>query len=104
MFANILIEDNTFEECSGPNIVASSVRGLVIRGNRFIRPQHDKPPETGASYQIAKSAVVWVAESDNVALKDNSIVDPGPFAGEQVIMGRGVKTVPASESPATKSP
>jgi hypothetical protein len=104
VFANILIEDNTFEECSGPNIVASSVRGLTIRGNRFIRPQHDKPPETGASYQIAKDAVMWVAESGGVELKDNSIVDPGPFAGEQVIMGHGVKTVPASESPSTKSP
>ena len=104
VFANILIEDNTFEECSGPNIVASSVGGLAIRGNRFIRPQHDKPPDTGASYRIAKSAVMWIAESDDVDLKDNSVVDPGPFAGEQVIVGHAVKTVPASKSPSSKSP
>ena len=104
VFANILIEENTFEECSGPNIVASSVHGLTIRGNRFIRAQHDKPPETGASYQIAKSAIVWIAESDEVDLQNDSVIDPGPFAGKQMIIGHGVKTVPTGEARATKSP
>ena len=104
VFANILIEENTFEECSGPNIVASSVHGLTIRGNRFIRAQHDKPPETGASYQIAKSAIVWIAESDEVDLQNDSVIDPGPFAGKQMIIGHGVKTVPTRDARATKLP
>ncbi|RYD63527.1 MAG: right-handed parallel beta-helix repeat-containing protein, partial [Verrucomicrobiaceae bacterium] len=41
VFANIVIEDNTFEDCSGPNLVISSTQGVKIRGNRFIRPHHN---------------------------------------------------------------
>jgi hypothetical protein len=98
VFANILIEDNSFEECSGPNIVASSVSGLTIRGNRFIRPQHDKPPETGASYGIPKNSVMWISECDDVDLRENAMGDPGPFAGEPVKIETSVKMVPGGNS------
>jgi hypothetical protein len=83
----VVIEDNTFEDCSGPNVVISSARGVTLRGNRFLRPQHDQPPDTGASYQIPNRAVVWIAESQGLELKNNETKDPGPFAaGEPVQM------------------
>lgn len=93
VFANLVIEDNVFEECLGPNVVVSSARGVTIRGNRFIRPQHDKPPDTGASFQIANNAVIWIAESENVDLQNNEVRETGSFAGEPVQWGRGVKSV-----------
>lgn len=93
VFANILIEDNVFEECSGPNLVISSTQGVTIRGNRFVRPMHDKPADTGASFDIAKDAVIWVAESEGIELQNNPITEPGPFLGESVQLVRGVKNV-----------
>jgi len=85
VFANVVIEDNTFEDCSGPNLVISSARGVKVTGNRFIRPHHDKPDGTGASYGIAGNAVIWTTRCEDVEMKDNPITDPGSFCGEQVV-------------------
>ena len=93
VFANVTIEDNIFEECSGPNVVLSSARGVVVRGNRFVRPLHEAPPATGASYHIANNAVIWIAESEDVELSKNEITELGPFAGEAVQLARGVKGI-----------
>ncbi len=93
VFANVVIEDNVFEECSGPNVVLTSARGVVLRGNRFLRPQHDQPPSTGASFAIPANAVIWIANSDDVELRANEISDPGPFAGELIQTSRGTSNV-----------
>ena len=84
VFANIVIEDNVFEECSGPNVVITSTRGVTVRGNRFVRPFHDKPPDTGANFHIPGNAVIWVTNSEDVHVEKNEIVEPGSFAGELV--------------------
>ncbi|MCW1924085.1 right-handed parallel beta-helix repeat-containing protein [Luteolibacter arcticus] len=85
VFANIVIEDNTFEDCSGPNLVISSAKGVKVRGNRFIRPHHDKPDGTGGSYGIASNAVIWTAQCEDVEMKNNPITEPGSFCGEKVV-------------------
>lgn len=79
IFMNLVIEDNVFEDCSGPNLVMSSVQGAVVKGNRFIRPGHENPNPTGASYGIAKDAVVWIAECEGLQMEKNPAIDPGPF-------------------------
>ena len=93
IFTNLVIEDNVFEDCSGPNLVMSSVRGAVVKGNRFIRPGHEMPNATGASYGIAKDAVVWIAECEGLQIEGNPVSAPGPFA-KQVEVIRP-PTVPA---------
>jgi len=93
IFTNLVIEDNVFEDCSGPNLVLSSARGVKVSGNRFVRPQQDKPPETGASYHIPANAVIWLGISENVELKDNAISELGSFAGEPVQIAESVKNV-----------
>ncbi|WP_035606030.1 right-handed parallel beta-helix repeat-containing protein [Haloferula sp. BvORR071] len=82
IFQNLVIEDNTFEDCSGPNLVMSSVRGANVKGNRFVRAQHDSPPATGASYGIASNSVIWTAQCEDVTLESNEMIEVGEFAKE----------------------
>jgi hypothetical protein len=86
IFANVIIEDNIFEDCSGPNLVISSAQGVKVRGNRFIRPHHDKPDETGASYGIANNAVIWTTQCEDMEMVNNPITEPGSFCGEMVVL------------------
>ena len=88
VFANIRIEDNVFEDCIGPNLVISSARGVVVRGNRFIRPHHSKPPDTGSAYGIAGNAVIWLKNHEDVRNAGNSVEDPGPFVGKPPVVER----------------
>lgn len=91
VFAHLVIEDNVFEECAGANIVLTSTRGAVVSGNRFVRPFHDSPPSTGASFHIPNTAAIWIAESTDLEVRNNFITEPGPFAGEPVQVGHGVE-------------
>ena len=84
-FHDLFIEDNLFEDCAGPQLVVTSTRGLVIRNNRFVRPHHQPAGITGAAYGIAKDAVIWVANCENVDLGPNPVTDPGPHSGEPVV-------------------
>ncbi|WP_395740456.1 right-handed parallel beta-helix repeat-containing protein [Prosthecobacter sp.] len=88
VFKNVQIETNVIEGGAGPQLVVSSAEGIIIRHNRFVSPQHDAPPETGASYGIAKNAVVWVAKSTGVVNEGNAIEEVGRFAGEAVQVGK----------------
>jgi len=82
----VVIGDNVFEDCSGPNLVICSAQGVKIRGNRFIRPHHEEPDDTGASYGIANNAVIWTTQCEDVEMGTNAIIDPGAFCGEKVVV------------------
>ena len=85
MFAELRIEDTVFEDCCGPGLMISSARGVVVRGNRFVRPHHSKPNDTGAAYGISSNPVVWIGNCEGVSQDGNPVIDPGPFAGEPVV-------------------
>ncbi len=91
VFANLVIEDNLFEDCEGPNLVLSSAKGVVIRNNRFVRALPNPPPDTGASYGIPKDAIIWITESEDVKATNNSITEPGTHAGPPMMKGKNVK-------------
>ena len=90
VFAKLVIEDNTFEDCEGPNLVISSVAGASVSGNRFIRPLGDQPPETGASFGIPRDAVIWISESEDIKLENNPVTDAGKFMKDSLKLGRNV--------------
>ena len=69
----------------------SSARGAVVRGNRFVRPFHDPPPNNGASFHIPNSAAIWLGESTDLEVRNNVVTEPGRFAGEPVQLGHGVE-------------
>ena len=86
VFKNVVIEENTIEGGAGPQLVASSVAGLTVRNNRFLRPLQEKSPETGSSYHIPKDMVAWITLCSEVVFESNSVVEPGAFAGKAKIL------------------
>lgn len=90
VFRNVLIEDNIFDSCSGPNLVITSAEGVIVRGNRFFSAQQDSPPDTGASYGIARSSVVWMENCKDVTYEKNTIEKTGKFAGKPVQLSKGM--------------
>jgi hypothetical protein len=87
VYKNVVIEENVVEGGLGPHLVASSVKGLVVRNNRFVSPLQEKAPDTGASYSIPKDVVIWISKSTDVKYEDgNKIENAGSFAREPVIL------------------
>jgi len=91
VFKDVIIENNTFDACSGPNLVISSATNVTIQGNRFLNAQMDAANDTGASYGIPARSVVWLTECDGVRYEGNQIEGLGSFAGEAVQCAKGVK-------------
>lgn len=86
VFKNVRIEDNRIEGGAGPHLVIASAKGVIVRGNHFAKPQHDPPPDTGASYRIPNDRVVWITHCAEVQYGENAIEDPGPFASKDAVI------------------
>lgn len=86
VFENIVIENNTFEDVCGPNLVLSSARNVTIQNNRLLNAQRVMSKNTGESYRIALDSVIWIKQCEEVQLKDNTITNLGPFAGQAVVL------------------
>ena len=73
---NILIENNTFEDNNGPNLLVTSANGVTVRGNQFIRPM--KVPSTfGTAKGINPSALLFFTQCSNLLLEHNLVFDAG---------------------------
>ena len=79
--AQITIEKNLFERVAGVNIVASSVDGLAIRGNRFIDPLQVRR-EHGSDHGVHADTVIWLGRVDNVQIDNNVLVGVLPASSE----------------------
>jgi hypothetical protein len=76
-FDNILVEKNTIEDVSGVNVVVSSARNVMIRENIIKRTGLTTPNSTGGAYNISQNTVVYLANSSNVTLDSNEVIDQG---------------------------
>ncbi|MDR2675231.1 MAG: right-handed parallel beta-helix repeat-containing protein [Opitutaceae bacterium] len=74
---DILIEDNVFEDNDGVNMVLASADGVVVKGNRFIRPMR-RPASRGRTAGIPCDALVAVRNCENLTFEKNEILEPGP--------------------------
>jgi hypothetical protein len=90
VFDDILIEGNVFKGTSGVNLAISSAMNVVIRGNTFVELDQAVPGDTGAAFGIDQSAVIWLAESDDVTLAGNRVAGPVSKPRPLVRTGRGV--------------
>ena len=88
VFTNVRIEGNLVEGGSGPQLVVSSAKGIIVRDNRFVSPQHEAPPATGANYGIPKNAVVWMTKCEEITYEGNTIENLGSFASEPIQIGK----------------
>lgn len=73
----IVIEDNTFEDNDGPNILLSSVQDVVIRNNHFIHPMW-RLNEHGKGAGVDFNSLIWMTECSGVSLQGNLVSEPGP--------------------------
>jgi hypothetical protein len=71
------IEDNTFEDNDGVNLLITSLQDAVIRNNRFVRPMYH-PDTLGMEKKVETDSLVWMTECSGVAFSGNSVVRPGP--------------------------
>lgn len=91
VFENIVIENNLFEDINGPSIVLSSARDVRIGGNTFRSVMLSKSNDTGLDHGIDVNALLWVATSETVAVRDNRLLAAGPFL-KKVVAGQGLAT------------
>lgn len=96
-FGHIAIEGNTFRGVCGPNIVVTSARDVLIRGNRFADVMRTTPPTTGAAYGIDPACVLWIDRSDGVRLEGNVVEKMGPFGKRTLFLGPGTKNVTGAD-------
>ena len=75
---NIIIEDNTFKNNDGANIVVSSAQGVTITGNHFIKPM-ENPSGRGSALGVDPAALIWVTQSSGVKISNNILSEPGPY-------------------------
>ncbi|HEY0074124.1 MAG TPA: right-handed parallel beta-helix repeat-containing protein [Abditibacteriaceae bacterium] len=87
VFKNIVIENNTFEDICGPNLVVTSARDVKIRNNRILNAGQVKSKNTGESYHVALDSLIWIKQCENVHMQNNDIINPGPFVGQAVVLG-----------------
>ncbi len=83
----VAIESNEFRNVAGVNVALGSLRGGLVRGNRFERPGWRPPPSTGAAFGVAQTTVVWIARSVGIGFEDNVATAPGPHAPVPVAFG-----------------
>jgi parallel beta-helix repeat protein len=83
---NIIIEDNTIEECATFGIFLSSTSGAVIRGNRLSHTNAYPPLDAGKIYGIEPRSAICIHDSDQVTLEDNVVSELGPFGDAAVVV------------------
>jgi hypothetical protein len=98
---NIVFENNTIEDIDGPALFISSADGVVVRNNRFVRPQAKAHACAGAGWGMDCGALMAVAEAVNVRLIGNRVEQPGAALKQtlQKIGGAQVEVDAASPRP-----
>ncbi len=98
VFADIVIEDNTFQGINGVNLVVASARGVSIRGNRFLEANAAEPNDTGAEYRIDQRSVVWLSACEKASLAGNSVERRGKSDSPALRLAADVKDVTGAET------
>jgi hypothetical protein len=86
VFRNVRIENNVVEGGTGPHLVVSSTQGLTVRGNRFVKPLHERSPDNASSYAIPNDVVVWITKSTEVIYEENILEEPGSLARQEPVV------------------
>ncbi|HSI86757.1 MAG TPA: hypothetical protein VK970_23435, partial [Candidatus Methylacidiphilales bacterium] len=102
----VIIEDNTFENNDGINLLLSSSTDVQIRRNRFIRPMH-VPARKAGTIEINYAALIWIAHTRHVTMENNRLQSPGSCLEKVVdrvgdVTGSGFEDIVREESPPNK--
>lgn len=83
-FADLTIEGNRMEGVCGLNVLLTSVRGAVVRNNRFIRTHQGEPGRTSGAYGIDQGTVIDVRRCADVSFDGNVFEAVGPWAKTRI--------------------
>ncbi|MBE3097387.1 MAG: right-handed parallel beta-helix repeat-containing protein, partial [Planctomycetes bacterium] len=89
---HIVIEGNTIEDCSGPNLIIAAAKDVLVKNNRFVRPMGD-PSRRGADRGIDPGALVWLSACDDVRLEGNTVSQPGPGLEKLIVTTPSARNV-----------
>lgn len=76
-FSDILIQENSFDDVSGVNVVISSAKHVQLVKNEFHRTGSSHYDHTGQAYQINQRTVVYLKNCQDVLLDSNAVVHSG---------------------------
>jgi hypothetical protein len=82
---HILLDRNRFEGLNGVNLLITSACDVVVRGNRFIGPQHLQVAVGGAAWGEDPAALIFVTLSHRVRFEGNSVSGVGAFGGKPLV-------------------
>jgi hypothetical protein len=75
---DIQIENNTFENNDGVNVLVSSAKNILFANNQFVHPMWGLS-QRGTDCGVDSESLYWITEADGVLIKANKIIDPGPY-------------------------
>ncbi len=90
VYGRVVIEDNTIRGGNGVAIVVSSTDDLILRGNKLIGIQHEKPNAQGGRYAIDNHAGVWLSQCAKVTYEGSSVSSAGEYLSQELVLGPGV--------------
>ncbi len=76
---DIIVENNTFEDIDGVNLLITSSKDVLVRNNRFLHAQQKQVGVDGTSWGEDPGALIFVTNCDGVRFQDNRVQDLGPF-------------------------
>jgi hypothetical protein len=75
----VVIRDNVFEDCAGPNIIVQTCRDVEISGNRFSGTHQREIAPPDPAWVGDPGAVIWLDRVTGAKLRDNRLTSPGPW-------------------------
>ncbi|MEZ0325131.1 MAG: hypothetical protein ACAH95_04435 [Fimbriimonas sp.] len=88
---NITIENNTFEDIDGINLLVKNTSGVTIRGNTFRRPMRKmSPSDRGKNFNFDQEALVYIADSDRVNAAENRVFEAGGQMKKMIVGPKGL--------------
>lgn len=75
---NITIENNTFEDNDGVNMLLAFAEDVTVKNNKFIRSQENLSLR-GKPSGVDPTALIWIFNCNNVNFTNNKVTQLGPF-------------------------
>ena len=89
--SDLRIENNTFVEDDGVNVVLDGVENVVFRGNTFVNPQ-TKPNTRGSDFYDT-GALISIGRAKGVVLQDNMVKGLGAANTALVVAGANASEI-----------
>ncbi|NQU43168.1 right-handed parallel beta-helix repeat-containing protein [bacterium] len=71
-FDNIRIEDNTFVDCYGTNVILTDAKNVTLKGNKFVNAGRYTSQAGTEVDPTVQGAIIWTRNVSNVVLDDTN--------------------------------